>query len=71
MNARPSGSSTNAKVNVSLAIAADGRVTEATATGGEGFPGLASCIQGMVRSWTFPRNDGQSVIKIPFVFAGQ
>ncbi len=69
--AKPPSLPASAKVSVALSIAGDGRVADATATGGDGFPGLAGCVQGQVRTWTFPRNDGQSAIKIPFVFAGQ
>jgi hypothetical protein len=62
---------TNAKVLATLSIAADGRVTDANTSGGDAFPGLASCVQSQVKTWTFPRNDGGTTTKIPFVFAGQ
>jgi predicted Zn finger-like uncharacterized protein len=68
---RPANAPTNAKVTATLSIAADGRVSDAGVSGGEAFPGLASCVQGQVKTWTFPRNEGGTTTKIPFVFAGQ
>lgn len=60
----------SARVSVSLTIASDGRVTAASASGGDGYPSLASCVQNQVRSWRFPPSDGASV-SVPFVFAAQ
>jgi hypothetical protein len=71
LSGRSANAPTNAKVLATLSIAADGRVTDASASGGDAFPGLASCVQGQVKSWTFPRNEGGTTTKIPFVFAGQ
>jgi hypothetical protein len=57
-------------VVVSVDVAGDGHVTNAAATGGDGYPGLASCVQGQVRGWHFPPSDGGS-FKVPFIFAAQ
>jgi hypothetical protein len=67
---RAPNSPSSARVVATLNIATDGRVSSANATGGDGYPGLASCVQGQVKSWTFPPSDG-STVTIPFVFAAQ
>jgi hypothetical protein len=51
-------------------VAPDGRVQSVNATGGDGYPGLSTCVQGQVKSWTFPPSDG-STVTVPFVFAAQ
>ncbi len=35
------------------------------------FPGLASCIAGMVKGWRFPASGGSTTVNVPFVFAAQ
>jgi len=60
----------SARVLATITIAADGRVQSVNASGGDGYPGLASCVQNQVRGWTFPPSDG-STINVPFVFAAQ
>lgn len=64
------GAPTSARVATAISIAPDGRVTNASATGGEGYPGLASCVAGQVRGWKFPPSEGGTV-NVPFVFAAQ
>lgn len=64
------GAPTSARVATSITIAPDGRVTNASATGGDGYPGLASCVAGQVRGWKFPPSEGGTV-NVPFVFAAQ
>jgi len=61
---------TSARVVVTMNVASDGRVTSANASGGDGYPGLASCVQGNVKTWTFPPSDG-STVTVPFVLASQ
>ncbi len=61
----------SAKVNVSVTIGADGRVRGASASGGDGYPGLASCVQQRVAGWTFPPSSGESRANIPFAFFSQ
>jgi hypothetical protein len=70
LGAKPPNAPSSARVMVALDIAGDGHVQNATATGGDGYPGLASCVQSQVRNWKFPPSDGASV-KVPFVFAAQ
>lgn len=64
------GAPSSARVATTITIAPDGRVTNASATGGEGYPGLASCVAGQVRGWKFPPSEGGTV-NVPFVFAAQ
>lgn len=61
----------SASVVVSLVIAPSGRVQSASASGGDGYPGLASCVQSSVRGWTFPPSGGESQASIPFKFFSQ
>jgi hypothetical protein len=67
---RPPNAPSNARVVVTMNIASDGRVQSVNATGGDGFPGLSSCVQNQVKGWTFPPSDG-STVTVPFVFAAQ
>ena len=68
--AKPANAPPSARVVVSLTVGSDGRVQSATASGGDAYPGLGSCVQGQVKNWTFPRSDGATV-SVPFVFAAQ
>lgn len=68
---RSPNSPKSAKVTVSIGIGASGNVTSASASGGEGFPGLASCITGRVRGWKFPPSGGPSQASVPFAFFSQ
>lgn len=56
------------KVIVAMTIGANGRVTGAAASGGDGFPGLAECIASSVRSWKFPASSGSTQTNVPFSF---
>ncbi len=69
--ARDPNSPKSAKVTVSIAIAASGNVSSASASGGDGFPGLASCVAGRVRGWKFPPSGGTSQASVPFAFFSQ
>lgn len=64
------GAPSSARVMTTITIAPNGSVTSASATGGEGYPGLASCVAGQVRGWKFPPSEGGTV-NVPFVFAAQ
>jgi TonB family protein len=67
-----SGTAPNtAKVNVSITIGSDGRVQGASASGGAGYPDLASCVAARVKNWKFPPSSGTSQASVPFVFAAQ
>jgi hypothetical protein len=62
----------NARVTVNITIGASGSVESASASGAErDFPGLASCIGGMVKGWKFPPSGGSTQVTVPFLFAGQ
>jgi TonB family protein len=71
LDARSAGAPSNARVNVNIVISPSGNVTSASASGGENFPGLASCIADRVRGWKFPPSGGPTSTSVPFVFAGQ
>ena len=60
----------SARVVVTINVARDGNVSSANTSGGDGYPGLASCVQGQVKNWKFPPSDG-STVTVPFVFAAQ
>jgi hypothetical protein len=68
--ANPANAPSSVKVTVSITVGSDGRVQSTSASGGEAYPGLSSCVQSQVRNWTFPRSDGATVT-VPFVFASQ
>jgi predicted Zn finger-like uncharacterized protein len=62
----------NARIMVAITIGASGNVDSASASGSErDFPGLATCIAGMVRGWKFPPSGSSTQVNVPFVFAGQ
>jgi TonB family protein len=68
---RSSNTPKSAKVTVSISIAPSGNVSNASATGGDGYPGLASCVAQRVRTWKFPPSAGTSRATIPFSFVVQ
>ena len=70
LSTKAPNSPSSARVAVSISVARDGTVQNANATGGDGYPGLSSCVQGQVNKWKFPPSDGGNV-NIPFVFAAQ
>lgn len=61
----------SASVKTSITIGPGGNVTSASASGADNFPGLASCVGGAVRQWTFPKSDGPTTVNIPFSFNAQ
>jgi hypothetical protein len=72
LDAREPTAPTSARVSTSVTVAASGSVLDIK-TGGDplGYPRLADCIAGQVRSWRFPAAKGASTATIPFVFAGE
>jgi hypothetical protein len=70
LGAKAPNSPSSARVVVSINVAKDGTVPSASTTGGDGYPGLATCVQGQVKNWKFPPSDG-STVTVPFVFAAQ
>jgi hypothetical protein len=69
--ARGPDAPSNSKVIVSLNISPDGKVQSAEASGGDGFPGLASCVQTQAANLRFPASTEATVVSVPFVFAAQ
>jgi TonB family protein len=70
LSAKAPNSPSSARVVVSINVARDGSVQNANTTGGDGYPGLASCVQGQVNKWKFPPSEG-STVNVPFIFAAQ
>ncbi|MGE0788867.1 MAG: AgmX/PglI C-terminal domain-containing protein [Sandaracinaceae bacterium] len=70
VEARRTGTAPSLRVNAAVTIGASGTVQSARATGGD-FGNLQTCIERVVRQWTFPRSSGQTQTTIPFVFAGR
>jgi len=70
LSAKAPNSPSSARVVVSINVARDGAVQNANTTGGDGYPGLATCVQGQVNKWKFPPSEG-STVTVPFVFAAQ
>ncbi|HEY3495048.1 MAG TPA: GYF domain-containing protein [Polyangiaceae bacterium] len=72
LDSRDPSAPTSARVMVSITVGGSGAV-QGVSTSGEprGYPGLASCIAGRVRSWQFPATGGTTTANVPFVFAAQ
>ncbi|MET0595177.1 MAG: hypothetical protein ABW133_20930, partial [Polyangiaceae bacterium] len=71
LGARAPGAPSSARVVVAINVGREGSVQSANATGGDGYPGLSSCVQGQVKNWKFPQGDGTTSFTVPFVFAAQ
>lgn len=71
LGARAANGPSTAKVSVAMTIGPDGRVQSANASGGDGFPTLASCIGGRVRSWVFPQSGTTTQTTPVFNFVAQ
>jgi outer membrane biosynthesis protein TonB len=71
LGARAPNAPSSARVVVAINVGRDGNVQNANATGGDGYPGLSSCVQGQVKNWKFPQSDGTTSFTVPFVFAAQ
>jgi predicted Zn finger-like uncharacterized protein len=59
----------SANVQVSVTVAPNGQVAGATATGDD--PVIAKCIEGQVRTWSFPPPGQTTTVNIPFHFVRQ
>lgn len=59
----------SANVTVAVNVAANGTVSGASASGDD--PVVAKCIEGQVRSWTFPAPGSPTTVNIPFHFVRQ
>ncbi len=72
LDSRSPDAPTSARVSVKIDISASGNVSSASSSGDpKGYRGLASCIEGRVRNWTFPPSSGATTVNVPFVFAAQ
>jgi predicted Zn finger-like uncharacterized protein len=72
LDSRDPSAPTSARVVVTITVGASGNVQNVTTSGEpRGYPGLASCIAGRVRSWQFPATGGTTTANVPFVFAAQ
>jgi predicted Zn finger-like uncharacterized protein len=71
LGARAPNAPSSARVVVAINVGRDGTVQSANATGGDGYPGLSSCVQSQVKNWKFPQSDGTTSFTVPFVFAAQ
>jgi hypothetical protein len=56
------------RLDVSVTVAASGRVKEVSADG-NGPGGLAECIEASVRRWRFPASSEGGPAKFPIVFS--
>jgi TonB family protein len=71
LSARAPNAPSSARVVVAISVGRDGSVQNASAVGGDGYPGLSSCVQNNVKNWKFPQSDGTTQLSVPFVFAAQ
>ncbi len=72
LDSRAPDAPTVARVAVKIDIAAGGNVSAVSSNGDpRGYRGLASCIEGRVRNWSFPPSSGATTVNVPFVFAAQ
>jgi predicted Zn finger-like uncharacterized protein len=72
LSARAPDAPTSARVSATITIAPSGNVENVTTSGDpKGYPSLARCIEGKVRTWRFPRSSGTTTANVPFVFAAQ
>lgn len=71
--ARPSDAPRSVKVNVTVKVAPSGKVSSATASGGNEkyYPGLTSCVQSAVSGWSFPTSGEGGTFNVPFSFNAQ
>ncbi len=71
--ARPSDAPRSVKVNVTVKVAPNGKVSSATASGGNEkyYPGLTSCVQSAVSGWSFPTSGEGGTFNVPFSFNAQ
>ncbi len=70
-DAREPTAPSSARVSTFITVSASGSVLDVR-TGGDplGYPRLAECIAGQVRSWRFPAAKNATTTNMPFVFTG-
>jgi hypothetical protein len=72
LGARAPGVPASAKVTASITVESTGRVQAVSVSGApRGYPGLARCIEGIVRGWRFPRASARTITSVPFMFLGR
>jgi len=72
LGARSPGVPSSAKVTASITVEPTGQVREVSVAGApRGYPGLARCIEGIVRRWRFPRASARTITSVPFMFVGR
>ncbi len=71
LNANPTPLAKAAKVYLLITIDPNGSVREASARGGAGYPGLASCVASQARTWKVHASTRAVTTMIPFAFFGQ
>ncbi len=64
---RDDPSTNDVRIDLDLHVGADGRVTDADASGGA--RPLEQCIERSARRWTFPASDGATEVELPIVFS--
>jgi predicted Zn finger-like uncharacterized protein len=65
------GSATSARVTISFTVGSNGRVSRSSASGGEAFPTLGTCIANRVRNWSFPAGFADTPTSATFSFVSQ
>ena len=72
LSRREPGAPDSARVTLTLVIAPDGSVKNASSgSSTTGYPGLASCVVAHARRWQFPKADSSTTLNVPFVFSSQ
>lgn len=72
LNRRGTDAVGTARVSTTVTVAPTGWVVSVSPEGDPtGYPGLATCIAGRVKTWKFPRAATETTVVIPFVFAAQ
>lgn len=71
VEAAPASAPRSVKINVSFTVTASGSVTGVSASGGDAYPGLASCLVSRISAWQFPPSSGSDSVNVPFGFNRQ
>ncbi|MND00800.1 hypothetical protein D3C83_195370 [compost metagenome] len=58
----------NAKVSATIQVAPSGSVSSVAASGGDGVPGLTSCVQARIANWKFPEAGASTTVNVSFNF---
>jgi hypothetical protein len=66
--ARAPGGETSAQVTLAITIDGEGRVTTATVTGANAFPGLAACLAARAKAWAFSKGHSRTEASASYNF---